>query len=288
MTGFWAWLTPPGASAVAVMRLHLSPWKSGIFSGTLPEIGQARFGLLRNPDGSAVDEVVLTRLGDDEFELAVHGGAGVRSAVVAALRDHGIDGLARETTHPWKDLSRTPHPKVLSWFLQGRQGHPPGPERLWYRPLSVLITGQPNAGKSTLINAWSGRSRALVADMPGTTRDLVSADVTCGGWRLRLWDSAGIRQGGDHLERQGMALVAEARSRADAIVHCLPPGATAPTSIADNEILLWTKADQHDFRAPADSLTWAAPGFVGDTHTEGYLNAVIRSVLGCMDLSSVF
>jgi tRNA modification GTPase len=73
--------------------------------------------------------------------------------------------------------------------------------------------GRPNAGKSTLFNALAGAGRAIVTDIPGTTRDLLTEHVDIGGIAVTLVDTAGIRQhAGDVVEAEG---IARARSAAD-------------------------------------------------------------------------
>lgn len=68
----------------------------------------------------------------------------------------------------------------------------------------TAIVGKPNVGKSTLLNALVGYDRAIVADLPGTTRDTVEESGTLGGVLLRLVDTAGIRRTDDPVERQGV------------------------------------------------------------------------------------
>lgn len=70
--------------------------------------------------------------------------------------------------------------------------------------LHVVIVGPPNAGKSALLNALAGSDRAIVADIAGTTRDLLREQVRIDGIELTLVDSAGLRSGGDAIEREGM------------------------------------------------------------------------------------
>jgi tRNA modification GTPase len=71
--------------------------------------------------------------------------------------------------------------------------------------LKVAIVGEPNVGKSSLLNALLHESKALVSDIPGTTRDVVEGDVNLRGISLHLLDTAGIREGGDRLENLGIA-----------------------------------------------------------------------------------
>ena len=77
----------------------------------------------------------------------------------------------------------------------------------------VAIIGAPNAGKSTLINALSGRDVAITSDLAGTTRDIIEVRMDMDGLAVTLLDTAGLRETEDRIEQMG---VARARSRADA------------------------------------------------------------------------
>ncbi len=76
--------------------------------------------------------------------------------------------------------------------------------RLLNEGVPCAIVGRPNAGKSTLFNALLGRERAIVSDIPGTTRDTVEERVSLGGVVLRLIDTAGLRDTEDAVERLGV------------------------------------------------------------------------------------
>lgn len=84
----------------------------------------------------------------------------------------------------------------------------------------VVIAGPPNAGKSALFNALLGRERALVTDMPGTTRDAIEAMVDAEPWPLRLVDTAGIRSTEDVVERLGIEVSERYLADADVVVAC--------------------------------------------------------------------
>ena len=70
--------------------------------------------------------------------------------------------------------------------------------------LRVVLCGRPNAGKSSLLNALLGGERAIVTDIPGTTRDTLTEAVQIGGVRVLLTDTAGLRETGDAVERIGV------------------------------------------------------------------------------------
>lgn len=82
----------------------------------------------------------------------------------------------------------------------------------------TAIVGRPNAGKSSLLNALAGYDRAIVTDIPGTTRDTVEESVLCGGVLLRLVDTAGIRETEDTVERLGVERSRRAVETADLVL----------------------------------------------------------------------
>ncbi len=94
-------------------------------------------------------------------------------------------------------------------LAQSRRG------RLVREGLRVAIVGTPNVGKSSLFNALAGAARAIVTDVPGTTRDLVTDVVDLDGLRTTLVDTAGLRESRDPVEIEGVARARGARAAAD-------------------------------------------------------------------------
>ena len=82
----------------------------------------------------------------------------------------------------------------------------------------VVIAGAPNVGKSSLLNRLIAENRAIVTDIPGTTRDLLFANVELDGVPVRLTDTAGLREGADPVEAIGVARARGAAAKADLVV----------------------------------------------------------------------
>jgi len=127
--------------------------------------------------------------------------------------------------------------------------------------LHAVLVGPPNAGKSSLLNALAGSARAIVTDIAGTTRDLLREAVRIDGLELTLVDTAGLRAGGDVIEREGMRRAEAELARADlalAVLDAREPevGRAAVTAAADQATrTLWlhNKADLLTDRPPLDA-----------------------------------
>ena len=110
----------------------------------------------------------------------------------------------------------------------------------------TAIVGRPNAGKSSLLNALAGYERAIVTDIPGTTRDTVEESVLCGGVLLRLIDTAGIRDTEDVVEQKGVERSRKALESADLVL-----------AVVDSSVPL-TDEDLEVLRLAAENPRWIA------------------------------
>ncbi len=93
--------------------------------------------------------------------------------------------------------------------------------RLIHDGMQVTLFGTPNAGKSSLLNALIGQEKAIVTDIPGTTRDTVEGEMILDGIRVHLTDTAGMRNTDDPIERIGVERSEKARQNADAVMLIL-------------------------------------------------------------------
>ena len=103
--------------------------------------------------------------------------------------------------------------RTAALLAGGRRG------RLIREGLQVAIVGEPNVGKSSLFNALAGAARAIVTDVPGTTRDLVTEVVDVDGLRVTLVDTAGLRDTTDAIEREGVSRAEQAIAIADLVLR---------------------------------------------------------------------
>jgi len=118
----------------------------------------------------------------------------------------------------------------------------------------LVIAGRPNAGKSSLFNALLGMERAIVTEVPGTTRDAVEAHAVLEGFPFRLVDTAGLRESDDRVERLGIEVSRKYLAAADLVLYCEERGAGSGeryrperdqflTQVAAPVVFVRTKAD---------------------------------------------
>ena len=117
----------------------------------------------------------------------------------------------------------------------------------------LTVIGAPNSGKSSLINALSKRDVAIVAETPGTTRDIIEVRMNIAGWLVIAADTAGLRQSSDPVEREGMRRALAQADHSNIVLLLLDgsspdPFAGLPDGIRA-DLVVWNKAD----------LPWPAP-----------------------------
>ena len=167
--------------------------------------------------------------------------------------DEDIDPFTQQQLSQDLEKQETALERLLATYRRGRR---------LSRGVKCALVGRPNAGKSSLLNALVGYERAIVTDIPGTTRDTVEETAELGGIPLRLIDTAGLRESGDPIERLGVERSRAAMEEAELVLVLWDR--SAPLQREDLEllhkavslaptILVWTKGDLP--AAPARALS---------------------------------
>lgn len=115
--------------------------------------------------------------------------------------------------------------------------------KLLHGGIPAAIIGRPNAGKSSLLNAVLGYDRAIVTNIPGTTRDTIEEKLRLGGVLLRLTDTAGLRETDDEIERLGVMRSHEAMENADLVIAVID--GSGEVTAEDEEIIRCAEKAPH-------------------------------------------
>jgi tRNA modification GTPase len=113
---------------------------------------------------------------------------------------------------------------------------------------TVVLTGRPNVGKSSLLNAICKEPRAIVTEIPGTTRDLISVDLVINGCNIQLIDTAGLRENAERVEQEGINKALDAIEKADLVlqVYDVEEIESVDSCIQDKKLVLINKIDLAD------------------------------------------
>jgi tRNA modification GTPase len=219
--------------------------RRAVLNGKLDLLQAEAIGDLIDADSPAQRRFALRQLDRGLSERL----GGLRGAILdlEALLAYDID-FPDEDDGPVAPGRITAATADLRAQLDGLLATAPEGERLRAGAL-VVIAGPPNAGKSSLFNALLGSERAIVTDVPGTTRDAIEAPVTIGGFPFRLVDTAGLRNSRDPVERLGIEVSHRYVGAADLILYCEEGGVDAPggaeflARVAAPVVRVETKAD---------------------------------------------
>ena len=292
---------------VAVRRVLEQVMAAGARLAGPGEFSQRAFlnGRLDLTRAEALMELVASR-SRRAAQLAMAGLDGGLQRRITALRDRLLDQLAElearvdfeEDLPPLdggglrRELAAVQQ-ELVGLVAEGEQG-----ERL-RQGLRLAIIGRPNVGKSSLLNLLSQRDRAIVTDLPGTTRDLLESELVLHGVPLTLIDTAGIRPTDDPVERLGIARSHQALASADGVLllydlasgwgpqeeqlrSLVPEG--VPLLLVGNKADLVT-ADS----SPADPGIGIAPLRISALHGEGRerLTAALLQLCGAAPLEGL-
>jgi hypothetical protein len=243
---------PGGDTAIACIEF------AGDVAGALRALGieTVAVGEYRLRDLAGIDRGVVARWSAERATLMPHAGPAVVRRLLAACAAAGLtrmEGDDPRVMYPeaatdlearmLSALARAASPLAVDMLLDQPRRWGPGPlpagdsterDRVLMRliePALVVTAGPPNIGKSSLLNALAGRTVALVADVPGTTRDHVGVMVDLGGLVVRWGDTPGLTEKpADAVEVEAQRLAGELIGRADLVLNC--GDATAPPPAA--------------------------------------------------------
>ena len=133
-------------------------------------------------------------------------------AHIEATIDFSDEDIDFVSDNKVEDSLRAILESIKATIAQAKQG------ALLKEGVNVVIAGKPNAGKSSLLNALSGTDSAIVTDIPGTTRDLLSAEINIDGLPVNIIDTAGIRISKDVVEKEGLRRAQIAMEQADQLL----------------------------------------------------------------------
>ena len=151
-----------------------------------------------------------------------------------------------------------------------------------------VLSGAPNVGKSSLLNALAGAERAIVTEWPGTTRDLVEVDVVLGGVPVRLVDTAGLRESVDPAESEGVRRARQRACEADLVIVVTTSGEPAPDVNSTDRLLVLNKIDL-DGHPPGvyrhrSEAAWALSARTGEG-LEALIAELKRRAVGGLDVA---
>jgi tRNA modification GTPase len=175
---------------------------------------------------TALYEAVLAQGADVEHQLDFDEGE---------LSERFLEQTAQAVKQTLDELTQVLH----SWNTEGH---------LLREGALVVLSGKPNAGKSSLLNAMLGRNRAIVHHIPGTTRDVIEENALIEGLPIRLVDTAGLRDTADDVEQEGILRTHALIKQADVNLHLLDATTATPEEVAaiakdPRSLCLFTKAD---------------------------------------------
>lgn len=274
-----------GLSGRAADKLLSTQWSSATrkHPEELPR-NRISFGYWKLPGGDR-EEVVVCRTNSTVWEIHCHGGRLASRALLESLRSQGAEVVDRHqwlaNTIPdrfqrdaLERLSQAPTMRTAAILADQFRG---ALRRAWLEiqqlaergdredarnriaelhswtafglhlvePWKVLVTGKPNVGKSSLINALLGYERAITSERPGTTRDVLRARTALDGFPIEFWDTAGLRTPKDIVEQAGIERARRYGSAADLVVYVVD----ATTG--------WTERDQQRVAQYSSSLVVA-------------------------------
>ncbi|MHB1302998.1 MAG: tRNA uridine-5-carboxymethylaminomethyl(34) synthesis GTPase MnmE [Acidiphilium sp.] len=235
------------AMAAALVALGARPAEPGEFSRRAFLAG--KLDLL---EAEGIADLIEAET-EAQRRLALEQAGGAMSRAIGAWRERLVGLMARqavlidfsdEDLPPEVEAAMLGEIEALRAELAAAIGAGAAAARL-REGVEVVVLGAPNAGKSTLVNVLAGEDVAIVSEVPGTTRDAIGVRLDLGGVKVRLTDTAGLRQSADAIEAEGVRRARDHARRADLLVVCAAAPAFEAPAVAAGvpAVMVATKAD---------------------------------------------
>lgn len=169
------------------------------------------------------------------------------SAFAAAMLDYAPDDLPANISDTIMKRIKTLYTAISGALAKYKTA------RAITNGINIVLVGETNVGKSSLFNRIVGASRAIVSDIPGTTRDVVSVNMDIDGYLVNLSDTAGLRDTDDTVERIGIERTNSEIENADLILHIINPDDPV-IPVAPGEVLIVNKSDTTDSQKIKDAI----------------------------------
>lgn len=253
------------AMAAALVALGARPAEPGEFSRRAFLAG--KLDLL---EAEGIADLIEAET-EAQRRLALEQAGGAMSRAIGAWRERLVGLMARqavlidfsdEDLPPEVEAAMLGEIETLRAELAAAIGAGAAAARL-REGVEVVVLGVPNAGKSTLVNALAGEDVAIVSEMPGTTRDAIGVRLDLGGVKVRLTDTAGLRQSEDAIEAEGVRRARDHARRADLLIVCAAaPDFAAPAG--EDSVPVLAVATKADLAASVPAGMLAVSALTGD------------------------
>jgi tRNA modification GTPase len=209
----------------------------------------------------AAEEQLSGRLGQEVEEIRSHLLRTV--AHVEAYIDFPEEGIEPHTGDRLLTEIDMIHRRIQRLLATANEG------RILREGVRLVICGEPNAGKSSLLNRLLGFDRAIVSASPGTTRDTIEELASLRGIPFRITDTAGLRETADAVEREGVERARRAMESADVIVRVADITQNRRPEASEGEILALNKIDLLNSRTGVNELSQSGPVVISCRTGEG-------------------
>jgi tRNA modification GTPase len=204
------------------------------------------------------------------------------SALVEAAIDFSDEpDVANDAFAKARDISRDLHRAITGHLDDRHQGE------ILREGCRVVLAGPPNAGKSSLLNALAKRDAAIVSEEAGTTRDVIEVRLDLGGYPVIVTDTAGIREAGGAVEREGIRRTLAHARDADLILWLCDATAeptSPPSELGDKFLTVRTKID---LAAAGDKLGVSAKTGAGLPELTDRLAGIVRDRIGLTESPAI-